>query len=475
MSILRPKIKVLDKEHKELIFNEAIEILEKQGVFVNNNEAIKILKDEDIEIKNERFFLTRHIIEKAIKTCRKEIKLYDREAKDYLKLSGDNIHFDPGSAAIYIMDENSGEIRLAQSQDFIKFSKIMNHLDYIDAQSTSMLYEDVPMDVQDWHRLYIALKYCYKPIITGTFRKESFSIMKELLLTCRSSERELADKPLAIFDACPSPPLKWSDLTVQSVIDAAKSMIPVEFVSMPLAGANAPITLIGSITQHCAETLSGLVIAQLVNKGAPVIWGGSPSIMDMRKGTTPMGAIETMMIDLGDTEMGKFLGLPTHAYMGLSDSKTLDSQSGLESSLGAILAALGGINMVSGLGMMNFESTQSLEKLIIDNEIAGMVKRLVKGISDYGKPYAFDILSDYNKTEELLSHSSTLKLYKKELLFPSSIIDRNTLENWKSQGSQTARARARDLSKTLEEKPIPRELDENTSRELDKVVSHHLN
>jgi len=197
--------------------------------------------------------------------------------------------------------------------------------------------------------------------------------------------------------------------------------------------------------------------------------------MDMRKGTTPMGAIETMMIDLGDAEMGKFLELPTHAYMGLSDSKTLDSQSGVESSLGAILAALGGINMISGLGMMNFESTQSLEKLIIDNDIAGMVMRLINGINDYGMPYAFDILNDYNKTEELLSHSSTLELYKKELLFPSSIIDRNTLENWKSQGSQTARARARDLSKTLEKKPIPRELDENTSKKLDKIVSNHLN
>ena len=337
-----------------------------------------------------------------------------------------------------------------------------------------MVYQDVPKEAQDWHRLYLALKYCHKPVITGTFRKESFSIMKELLLTCRTSEKELADKPLAIFDACPSPPLKWSDLTTQSVIDAARSMIPSEFVSMPLSGASAPMSLIGSITQHCAECLAGVVIAQLANKRAPIIWGGSPAVLDMKHGTTPMGAIETMMINIGDVEIGKFLNIPTHAYMSLSDSKVPDAQGGLEAGMGALLAGLVGINMISGPGMLDFESTQSIEKLIIDNEVAGMVKRLMKGIKDYGKPFASDILKDYNQNEELLSHPSTLKLFKKELFFPGSTINRMTREDWKSSGSKSSRQNAKHQSEKLLKKEAPRPIEEKIKNELKSIVFQEL-
>ena len=108
-------------------------------------------------------------------------------------------------------------------------------------------------------------------------------------------------------------------------------------------GANSPASIFSAVVQHCAENMSGVVISQLAMKGSPVIWGGSPSVFDMRKGTTPMGAIETTMIDVAYAQVGKHLGFPTHAYMGLSDAKVLDPQAGLESGMGCILAALQGI------------------------------------------------------------------------------------------------------------------------------------
>ena len=119
---------------------------------------------------------------------------------------------------------------------------------------------------------------------------------------------------------------------------------------MPLSGFMAPVTLVGSLVQHTAETLSGVVISQLASPGAPALYGGSPAIFDIRYETTPMGAVETMMIDCAYSEIGKHLGLPTQAYIGLSDAKQLDAQAGLETSMGATLAALAGINSVSGPG-----------------------------------------------------------------------------------------------------------------------------
>jgi trimethylamine--corrinoid protein Co-methyltransferase len=475
MTIIRPKINVLDDNHKIQILEEAKLILETQGIFIENQEAIEMFEKKGLNHEGAKYFIPSDLINKSLDSVPRQITLFDRDGEEHLILKDDQVHFDPGSAAIFILDESTGEIREGQSQDFIRFSKIVEQLNYIDAQSTALIYQDVPNNSQDWHRLYLALSNCFKPIITGTFRKESFSIMREILLACRTSEDDLARKPLAIFDACPSPPLKWSDLTTQSLIDAAKSMIPSEFVSMPLSGASAPITLIGSITQHCAECLAGVVIVQLANKGAPLIWGGSPAVFDMKHGTTPMGAIETMMINLGDVEMGKFLHLPTHAYMSLSDSKIPDGQAGFEAGMGALLAGLAGINMISGPGMLDFESTQSIEKLVIDNEIAGMVKRLIRGIDDYGSPFASEILKDYEDKEELLSHPSTLKYFRKELFLPSSIIDRMTRDSWKEQGSKSARQRAKVEALRLLNKPSLRPIDESLQKQLDKIASTQLN
>ena len=474
MSIIRPKIKLLDNEHKEKIFEEAKLILEEQGIFIENREAIDLFDQQGINHEGSRYYIPSDLIDKCLKTVPSEITLYDREGNQHTTLKEDNVNFDPGSAAIFILDENTGEIREGISKDFIKFSIIVDQLKYIDAHSTALIYNDVPKIAQDWHRLYLALSNCHKPVVTGTFRKESFSIMREILLACRLSEDDLARKPLAIFDACPSPPLKWSDLTTQSLIDAARSMIPSEFVSMPLAGANAPITLIGSITHHCAECLAGMVIVQLTKRGAPLIWGGSPAVFDMKHGTTPMGAIETMMINLGDVEIGKFLNLPTHAYMSLSDSKVPDSQAGFEAGMGAMLAGLAGINMISGPGMLDFESTQSIEKLIIDNEIIGMVKRLIQGIEDHGSPFASEILKDYEDKQELLSHSSTLKYFKKELFLPSPIIDRMTRDSWKEKGSKSTRKRAKDQALKILSNPSAHPIKDNLRRELEKIALKNL-
>jgi trimethylamine--corrinoid protein Co-methyltransferase len=194
----------------------------------------------------------------------------------------------------------------------------------------------------------------------------------------------------------------------------------------------------------------------------------------MKQGTTPMGAIETMMINLGDVEMGKFLKMPTHAYMSLSDSKVPDAQAGFEGGMGALLAGLAGINMISGPGMLDFESTQSIEKLVIDNEIVGMVKRLLRGVEDHGAPFASEILKDYDEKEELLSHPTTLKLFRKELFIVSPVIDRMSRDAWKENGSKSARKRAKEQAIKLAEKSSLKPIDDTLSNELKSITSRNL-
>ena len=204
---------------------------------------------------------------------------------------------------------------------------------------------------------------------------------------------------------------------------------------MGMTGATSPVTIAGTLVQHVAENLCGVVICQLANKEAPVIFGGSPCSFDMRKGTTPMGAIETMMIDAGYAQIAKHLELPTHAYMGLSDSKLNDSQAGLETGIGAVLAVLAGVNVISGPGMLDFESCQSLEKLVIDNEICGMALRLVQGIEQRDEELALPLFEGFSAGTQFLTMPHTRRWYREEHIFPD-IIDRDTYDAWVSAGEK---------------------------------------
>ena len=145
-----------------------------------------------------------------------------------------------------------------------------------------MIPSDVNEQISDSYRLFLSLLYGKKPVVTGTFTIDSFEVMKNMQLAIRGSAELLKEKPLTIFSCCPTSPLKWSDVTSQNVVDCGKSGIPVEFIAMPLSGFMAPVTIIGTLVQHTAETLSGVVISQLSSPGTPMLYGGSPAAFDIR-------------------------------------------------------------------------------------------------------------------------------------------------------------------------------------------------
>lgn len=469
---MRPVLRFLSDELKQRIISEAREILCKLGVEIYNKNVLSMLQEHGAKVEMDRHhaLLTDEIIDRALKTVPNSFKLYDVLGKVTHDLSNYNVYFTPGSAALNILDYRTNQIRKPTTADYIEYAKIINQLDNIASQSTAFIPADVHEKVSDSYRLYLSLLFCEKPVITGAFTIEAFDIMKELQLVVRGTKGNLAAKPLTIFSCCPTSPLKWSDVTSQNLVDCSKHSIPVEFVSMPLSGFMAPVTLVGTLIQHTAETLSGVVISQLVNPGAPVLYGGSPAIFDMRYETTPMGAVETQMIDCAYNEIGKHLGTPTQAYISLSDAKQLDAQSGLESSMGATLAALSGINNISGPGMLDFESCQSLEKLVLDNEICGMTLRMIKGIEPKEDFPSLPRFKELLKEKHLLIAQHTLRYLKEEFYLPGSVIDRASRTRWQEEGSSTLLERAHSEVEKLLKDYVPSKLPDSAKRELTKLM-----
>jgi len=441
---MRPKLKVLSDDLVFHIVAEGLELLADPGIRVHNEEALKLLADAGatVDFDSQVAHIPEPIVRMALKTAPSAFDLYNLDGKPVVRYGGDSVQFDPGSAAITILDSQTQEQRPPVTADFVKFVRLVEALPQLDAQSTALVCSDVPAEIGDLYRLYLALSYGRKPIVTGAFRKDTWWVMRDLLLAAAGGQAALSARPIAVFDVCPSPPLLWSDLTCQNMIDCARHDIPSELVSMPLAGATSPVTLAGAVVQHTAECLSGVTISQLSKAGAPVVWGGSPAAFDMREGTTPMGDVGTWLIDCAYSQVGKSLGLPTHAYLGMSDAKIVDAQCGLESAGGTLLAALAGINMVSGAGMLDFESCQSLEKLVVDAEIIGMAKRLIAGIEAREDPIALTLMRKLGHRADYLGEAHTLKWFTKELYFPSEVIDRASLDGWTKKGAKTTFERA---------------------------------
>ncbi len=470
---MQPSITFLSDELVQRVLGEAYQLLIKPGVKVQSPAAMQLLEaaGATVDRSNEVAHIPESIVQQALQTVPHEFHLYDRHGNPRITYGGNHVHFDPGSSGVHILDPETGEHKPSMTNDLVRIIKLTEMLPQYDAQSTAVICNEVPKPISDFYRLYLVLLHSTKPIVTGSFAIPTLKVMLDMLVIFAGSTSELASKPQAVFDVCPSPPLIWSNFGSQNLIDLARAGVPAQIVSMPLAGATAPVTLIGSVVQHAAECLSGITIHQLAEPGSPIVWGGAPAIFDMRKGTTPMGAVETAILDASYAQVGKSLGLPTHTYLGATDAKVIDTQAGLESGISAILGALAGINMISGAGMLDFLACFSLEKLVIDAEIIAMAKRLLDGVHTPTETLAMAMFEGINFKGDFLKQRVTRELFSKEQYLPSKVLDRDSIRGWQQDGKLDTYARAKVRVRGLLKEYVPPALPQDQVKELNKLVA----
>lgn len=420
---MRPKLELLDSLLIERILDEAFQLIREPGIRVAPY-AIELLQSAGAHIAGDVVRIPEALARRALETVPHEFFLYDRAGNPVVHYGGDDVHYDPGSSCLKILDSETQRARPAQSRDLVRLVQVTEMLPQYAAQSTAVVCDDVPAEIGDWYRLLLVLLYSAKPVVTGAFSGPSLHRLLQLLAIESGGSEALRQRPRAVFDVCPSPPLNWSEFASQNMIDLARVGVPAEIVSMPQAGATAPVTLAGAIVQHAAECISGITIHQLASPGAPIVWGGAPAIFDMRTGTCPMGAIETTMLDMGCAQVGKHLGLPTHGYLVAGDGICVDAQAAAESSISAVLGALAGINMMSGAGMLEFTGCQSIEKLVIDAESIASAQRLIQGIEQRTQSLAVSMFAQTGLHGDFLKLKETRALFRGEQHFPSAVVDR---------------------------------------------------
>ena len=430
---MRPRLRVVPDELVRPILDEAKRILAEIGIEVRGARLRERLLEQGLKLARtaddaERMLFPAEYVERAIESAPKSIPLHDRDGSPYTELGGDKVHFVPGSSGLQVLDHRTGETRHSKTRDFIEYVRIADGLKNLGYLATAFSTNDIEPQVSDAWRLYLVLTNSLKPVVSGAFTEHGVPRMAEMMQLFRRDKADLIARPMSIFTVTATGFYRYSEDSCQNLLDCAEFGIPVEIV---------PVTLVGATVMHVADVLAGITMAQMVRPGTPVLFGGAPATFHMKTAMSPMAAIETLHLNAAYVEIAKYLRLPTQGYMALSEGKFLDAQAGAETFAGALLAAVSGVNSVSGPGMLDYVLTFSLEKLVFDDELCGQALHFCHDYSVMDDLPTVELVRQLLHEKHLLTAPHTLSYWPRELYLPGSVFDRVNRETWLQEGGRS--------------------------------------
>jgi trimethylamine--corrinoid protein Co-methyltransferase len=365
------------------------------------------------------------------------------------EIGGKKVYLGTGGTALNVQDPGSQNSRRAKLKDVINMARLVEALDNIHFYMLNVYPSDLTVENMDVSRFGAALNHTRKHVMGGVYTIEGVKNVIKMAQNIAGSPQKLRERSLISMVTCPISPLKQDDGYTQLTMEAARNYIPVVVPAEPLCGATAPITLAGNLVVQNVDTLAGVMLTQLTNPGSPVIYGCISSITDLRDMKYLSGAVEMGLMNAAAAQMAQFYHLPYYATAGMSDSKVNDAQAGYESAITNLMVALAGGNFIhDAAGFLEFCMTASYDKLVIDNEIIGMVMRAVEGIEVNDETLAFDLLKKTGPGGHFVSARHTRRYMRSEQYSPQ-LSDRENRAKWQDAGAKDAGTRATEKARKV--------------------------
>jgi trimethylamine---corrinoid protein Co-methyltransferase len=290
-------------------------------------------------------------------------------------------------------------------------------------------------------RLYAALKYCRKPLRISGPPEELDSILK-LAHIIAGGEAAYMERPFITHHYCPCvSPLTMDFDSTETLIYYAERGLPGHPTLVPNAGLTSPLTLAGTLVQGNAEFLAAVVLEQMVRPGKATIYSSLPTVADMRTGAYAPGAIETGMLFMGVAQLARFYGVPCGGYIGLSNAKVNDAQSGFETGMSGVAALLSGNHLFNMAGLLDALMSFDFAKAVIDDEIVAMLRRIQRGLELTEENFALDVIREVGPGGMFADHLHTLERMRTTGFLPE-IADRDPRQGWIEKGGLDAQGRA---------------------------------
>lgn len=471
------EIKVLSDDEVKKIDNASMEILSEIGVKIKSRNILLILEEKGLDVDYDSYIVKFDpvIVRKAIKDTPEEIEIFSRDRSYSFKLgTGNETRTASGAAGVFTYNYKEHSRKPTTKKEVGIYAKLSHYLSDIDLVFPECTPQDVPSESTILHGVDAVLNNTTKPIMFSTEKDVEVEAIIEMLKIVMDSEK-INVKPIGICEISPSSPLNWIPETINGFINVAKEGFPCLILPGPLSGATAPYSICGTVIQKNCEILSGVVIAQLFNKGTPLLYYSGAGVIDMKTGIALLGTPESYLVNIASTQIARYYKIPTHNCTPCSDANNLDEQLGFDNMLSYISGFLSNTDLLVNAGMFSTGETTSFEQLIIDNEMINMVRRYIRGIEVNKESMTLDSIKRIGPGGSYLADELTIKNLRSTEFSQGNILVRKKYERWLKDGGKSIVENAEKEIKRILKNEEDVSLEENKREKIGRVISNYEN
>jgi trimethylamine--corrinoid protein Co-methyltransferase len=465
----------LSEEELNKLHSATMEILGDVGIAFREPEALKIFKKHGVKVDGDKVFFNEGQITKALDTVPAQFTIAARDPEKSVLVGGGKPVFVPGYGPVFMIT-GAGDMRRPVMEDYNNLCKLVQTSKYIDVNGCLMVDpSDVSPESVHLAMLFSNIVLCDKPFLGSTASRQAARESIEMAGIGWGGLSNIKDKPVMISVITPISPLQYSSEQAGALIEYSRNGQVILIGLLMMAGSTGPVTLSGLMALQNAETLAAVVLAQLVNAGVPVIYGGTSSITDMKTGSLSIGAPEMSMIQHMQVQIAKFYGIPCRGSGGISDAHFPDMQAGIESTLALSTTIRSGADFIlHACGILSSYLAMSYEKFIVDEELCGMLLRMIKPVDISDESIDLATIKEVGIGGEYLTHARTFERCRTEFFIPD-LMNRQNYEKWNMSGKKKLDEVATDrVSKRLAayEKP---NINPGIEQELTRYIAKKKN
>ena len=309
---------ILTEDELDEIHLGTLEVLEKTGVFIEDPIARTLFGDHgaDVDSSSGIVKIPPHMVEDAIRWAPAKVILAGRDPKHDRVLESNRVHFTNFSEGVKINDIHTGENRDPVKQDLVDTARVIDYLPEIDFCEKALGAHDVDQRTVPLHNAQAYLTNTTKHCAFGPGNGTLLKLILKMAEIIAGGAAAFKKRPLVSFTTCPVSPLKLISDCCEIIMESARNNVVCNILSMAMAGGTAPVTLAGALVTHNAEILSGITLAQLTKKGAPVIYGSSTTAMDLKMAAATVGTPECALISGAVARLARYYALPSYVAGG---------------------------------------------------------------------------------------------------------------------------------------------------------------
>ncbi len=468
----RPRLAVLNAEQIEQIHQATLEILERTGVEITHSRAVELLAGAGARVDGKRVRLPAWLVEQAIRQAPSRVALGNRKGERTVFLEGEKYWFGPSLDCIDYLDPLTDQRRRFVSDDCRITATVADALPNYSWVMTIGMADDAPPDIADRVIARQVFTYTEKPLVFCCKDANSVRDIYEMALLIAGSKERFQQAPTLVHYSEPISPLLYYDPAVDKILYCAENGIPLINFPAPQGGSTAPATFAGEIVQASAESLSGLVLAQIARPGAPFIYGAFATVMDMKTTIFSYGAPEMSLMVAAMAQMAQRYRLPFFGTAGCSDAKFPDAQAAAEVAFSCLSSALVGANLIHDAGSwLDHGSLASPAFMVLVNEILYMVNQFMGGVPVNDDTLALEMIDRIGPGGHYLYEDHTFSNFKN--VWYSDLFDRSIYQSWAEQGAKRFEQRLREKTEVLmQHQPTP--LPADVLKEMERMAQHWL-